>query len=167
MLLEQVVHKKTKPSQPSSQGQTGSEVLFQVPIKVGEPLPAKGTCRHYHHSHRWLRFPCCGMRFPCDLCHEEHTDGHNMKWALRMVCGYCSLEQKLDERCSNCEKKLATTGANPSGRNTRYWEGGEGCRNKARLDRRDKHKYTNSKRKTRSNKASRVGPKPWKVKGDS
>ena len=35
--------------------------------------------------HRWLRFPCCGMRFACDLCHEEGTDGHEMKWATRMV----------------------------------------------------------------------------------
>ena len=36
-------------------------------------------------SCRWLRFPCCGQRFPCDLCHEEATDGHEMKWAHRMV----------------------------------------------------------------------------------
>lgn len=29
-------------------------------LKVGEPLPAFGTCKHYRHSYRWLRFPCCG-----------------------------------------------------------------------------------------------------------
>ena len=44
-------------------------------------------------SCRWLRFPCCGMRFPCDLCHEEGTDGHEMVWATRMLCGFCSTEQ--------------------------------------------------------------------------
>ena len=64
---------------------------------------------------RWLRFPCCGMRFPCDLCHEELTDGHEMKWAKRMVCGYCSLEQPVDSRCTNCDRKLAATARNPEG----------------------------------------------------
>ena len=42
---------------------------------------------------RWLRFPCCGRRFPCDVCHEEETDGHDMKWAMRHACGFCSTEQ--------------------------------------------------------------------------
>lgn len=36
-------------------------------IQEGQPLPNTGTCQHYRHSHRWLRFPCCGQRFPCDL----------------------------------------------------------------------------------------------------
>lgn len=36
-------------------------------IQEGQPLPNTGTCLHYRHSHRWLRFPCCGQRFPCDL----------------------------------------------------------------------------------------------------
>ena len=36
-------------------------------IQEGQPLPNAGTCQHYRHSHRWLRFPCCGQRFPCDL----------------------------------------------------------------------------------------------------
>ncbi|GLI68239.1 hypothetical protein VaNZ11_012591 [Volvox africanus] len=29
-------------------------------LRPGEPLPALGTCKHYRHSYRWLRFPCCG-----------------------------------------------------------------------------------------------------------
>ena len=36
-------------------------------LQPGEPLPHAGACRHYRHSHRWLRFPCCGYRFPCAL----------------------------------------------------------------------------------------------------
>ncbi len=29
-------------------------------LRQGEPLPGLGTCKHYRHSYRWLRFPCCG-----------------------------------------------------------------------------------------------------------
>lgn len=82
-------------------------------------------------------------------------------WATRMVCGFCSREQPLDKACKYCGKKLATSAAQPSGRNTRFWEGGKGCRDVKMLDRRDTHKHRNSKAKTKSAKASRVGPKPW------
>ena len=124
-----------------------------APLLDGQPLPQTGTCVHYRHSHRWLRFPCCGRRFPCDLCHEQHTDGHEMKWAKSMVCGFCSLEQRVDSKCSGCGKKLATSTSNPNGRRTRFWEGGEGQRDKKRLSRKDAHKYRNSKAKTVSKKA--------------
>lgn len=120
----------------------------------GQPLPDYGTCMHYHHSHRWLRFPCCGRRYPCDLCHEEMTDGHEMKWANRMVCGYCSLEQRVDSRCSGCSKKLTTSSTRPEGKNTCFWEGGTGQRNKKRLSKKDPHKFRNSKSKTVSKKAA-------------
>lgn len=124
-----------------------------TPLLKGQPLPNTGTCVHYRHSHRWLRFPCCGRRFPCDLCHEQHTDGHEMKWAKSMACGFCSLEQRVDSKCTGCGKKLATSASNPNGRRTRFWEGGEGQRDKTRLSRRDVHKYRNSKAKTVSKKA--------------
>ena len=70
----------------------------QSQLIPGTALPAKGTCKHYPHSYRWLRFPCCGKRFPCDLCHEEESDGHHMKWAYRHVCGFCSTEQVIQLR---------------------------------------------------------------------
>lgn len=124
-------------------------------LRVGEPLPHTGACRHYRHSHRWLRFPCCGYRYPCDLCHEELSDGHEMAWAKRMVCGFCSLEQSLAGKCTGCGKKVAATAARPEGRNTRHWEGGRGCRDKSALDSRDRHKYKNSKAKTVSRRAYR------------
>lgn len=41
------------------------------------------------------RFPCCGRLYPCDLCHDEKEDDHDMKYASRMVCGFCSKEQVL------------------------------------------------------------------------
>lgn len=85
---------------------------------------------------RWLRFPCCGERYPCDLCHEEGVaDGHPVAWAKRMVCGYCSVEQPCAPRCANCLRKLAATGHNPSGTHSRFWEGGKGERDPRRLDR--------------------------------
>ena len=37
-------------------------------VVVGRPLPNKGTCAHYKHSYRWLRFPCCGRAYPCAAC---------------------------------------------------------------------------------------------------
>eukprot|EP00884_Botryococcus_braunii_P019216 jgi/Botrbrau1/5979/Bobra.104_1s0010.1 len=118
-------------------------------LQLGQPLPAFGTCKHYRLSHRWLRFPCCGRRFPCDLCHEEGTDGHEMKWATRMVCGYCSLEQALGERCRGCNKWLARSASGPLGTATRHWQGGQGCRDKSLMDRRDAAKYRGSKFKTK------------------
>eukprot|EP01026_Neomeris_dumetosa_P058539 TRINITY_DN5453_c0_g1_i5.p1 TRINITY_DN5453_c0_g1~~TRINITY_DN5453_c0_g1_i5.p1 ORF type:complete len:807 (-),score=134.73 TRINITY_DN5453_c0_g1_i5:335-2419(-) len=130
---------------------------FNGALKVGQPLPATGTCKHYQHSHKWYRFPCCGQRFPCDLCHEEHTDGHDIKWANRLVCGFCSMEQSLTKTCVNCNKRLATGASHPSGRNTRFWEGGKGCRDPRRMHGKDPHKYKNSKFKTKSKKQTRVG----------
>lgn len=85
--------------------------------------------------------------------HEELTDGHTMAWAKRMICGYCSLEQSINAKCSGCGKRLAATGAKPEDRKTRFWEGGKGCRDRRLLDPRDKHKYKNSNAKTISKRA--------------
>eukprot|EP00890_Picochlorum_soloecismus_P006616 jgi/Picsp_1/77/NSC_00077-R1_chy zinc finger family protein len=141
----------------TSRGLHAPDAKLPVP---GEPLPEHGACRHYLHSYRWLRFPCCGRRFPCDLCHEESVeDGHEAKWALRMVCGFCSAEQSLAQRCSACGKRLTTTASRPEGRNTRYWEGGKGQRDKKMLSKKDSHKFRNTKAKTQSRKSFRVGQK--------
>lgn len=142
--------------QQRRQQQPGGGGGRQAPLEPGQPLPDNGTCRHYRHSYRWLRFPCCGKRFACDMCHEEGTD-HEMQWATRMVCGFCSVEQPLDSRCRRCGKKLAASASAPSGRTTRFWEGGKGQRDPSKLDRRDIHRYRNSKFKTRSKKSRRVG----------
>lgn len=62
-------------------------------IQDGKPLPDNGICKHYKKSYRWLRFPCCGKCYPCDLCHNEKEGDHDMKFAVRMLCGHCAKEQ--------------------------------------------------------------------------
>ncbi|KAL3321024.1 hypothetical protein Ciccas_000302 [Cichlidogyrus casuarinus] len=109
-------------------------------IVLGESLPNKGTCEHYKHSYRWLRFPCCNKAYPCDICHDEALQGspnpHDMIYATRMICGYCSREQAFtaNRPCVACGKNLIkqTTG---------YWEGGLGCRNKTLMSKKDSHKH--------------------------
>ena len=126
-------------------------------LSPGNPLPATGTCAHYRHSHRWLRFPCCGRLYPCDLCHEIGAD-HDLQWAKRHVCGWCSVEQSIADTCKACGKKLTGSSASgTAGTRTRHWEGGAGCRDRARLDRRDAAKHRGSAAKTASRKAERVG----------
>jgi len=121
-------------------------------IKLGIPLPENGTCRHYKRSKRWLRFPCCGRAFPCDLCHEEsNPNGHSMKWATRQLCGSCSKEQSVNNLiCSSCSMPFTL-------KSNAFWEGGKGCRDHVRLNRNDSHKFRNLS-KTQSQKVKRVGP---------
>mmetsp|Transcript_60664 Transcript_60664/g.190683 ORF Transcript_60664/g.190683 Transcript_60664/m.190683 type:complete len:335 (-) Transcript_60664:130-1134(-) len=106
----------------------------ELGIKVGQPLPDNGTCKHYQKSYRWLRFPCCGRAFPCDVCHDEQMD-HNYEWANRMLCGRCSHEQPFSkDKCAHC-------GAAQTRARSAYWEGGAGCRNQATMSNKDSHKY--------------------------
>eukprot|EP00983_Pelagomonas_calceolata_P130485 1161688-Pelagomonas_calceolata.AAC.1 len=54
--------------------------LPQISSMPKQALPVKELC---HRSY-------AGMRYPCDLCHEElSADGHGARWAQRMVCGEC------------------------------------------------------------------------------
>jgi len=103
-------------------------------IKVGTPLPDKGGCKHYSKAYRWLRFPCCGRAFPCDVCHDEQTD-HMHEWATKMLCGLCSQEQPFTkDSCTHC-------GASQNKSKGGYWEGGEGCRDRTKMAKDDPHKY--------------------------
>ncbi|XP_023278385.1 uncharacterized protein LOC111667049 isoform X1 [Seriola lalandi dorsalis] len=117
-------------------------------VQKGKPLPEKGTCKHYKQSHRWLRFPCCGRAYPCDVCHDEDQD-HPMELATRMICGYCAKEQPYGngKSCISCGSMM-TRGARSS-----HWEGGLGCRNKVKMSRNDRQKYVNTN-KTVSRKAA-------------
>ncbi|XP_029431808.1 uncharacterized protein LOC115075507 isoform X2 [Rhinatrema bivittatum] len=107
-------------------------------IQPGKPLPEHGTCRHYRKSCRWLRFPCCGKAYPCDVCHNERQN-HEMELASRMICGYCAKEQPYSngKPCIACGNMLS------KGAHSSHWEGGQGCRNKTKMSRKDKQKYAN------------------------
>lgn len=141
--------------QPHSRDKPGQGTLLNYrrsirdpAVQLGKPLPEKGACKHYKQSHRWLRFPCCGRAFPCDVCHDEEQD-HLMELATRMICGHCAKEQPYTngKPCINCGGMM-TRGACTS-----YWEGGLGCRSKVRMNRNDRHKYANTS-KTVSRKAA-------------
>ncbi|KAJ3128086.1 hypothetical protein HK098_005140 [Nowakowskiella sp. JEL0407] len=113
----------------------------ELMLVVGESLPHKGTCKHYKKSYRWLRFPCCGKLYPCDKCHDEKSeDSHEMVFANRMVCGYCSKEQQYspEKPCNHCGKALTASAASSG---NPFWEGGKGVRDKVKLSSRDKRKF--------------------------
>eukprot|EP00923_Selenidium_pygospionis_P047284 GHVN01081595.1.p1 GENE.GHVN01081595.1~~GHVN01081595.1.p1 ORF type:complete len:728 (+),score=110.99 GHVN01081595.1:300-2186(+) len=103
-------------------------------IKLGTPLPKNGACKHYKKSYRWMRFPCCGKAFPCDVCHDENTD-HDNVWATRMICGHCSKEQAFSPHpCASCGAAMV------AGKST-HWEGGKGCRDPSKMARNDSRKH--------------------------
>ncbi|KAM7204935.1 hypothetical protein V8F20_003397 [Naviculisporaceae sp. PSN 640] len=107
-------------------------------LHAGEPLPNKGACEHYRRSYRWFRFSCCGKVFPCDRCHNASAESgsHVDEWASRMICGWCSREQKYHpEMCQFCGRSVI----GKSGKG--YWEGGKGTRNKVLMRRGDPRKY--------------------------
>lgn len=138
---------------PPRTNKTGSsDVHFKTirdpAVQKGKPLPEKGTCKHFKQSHRWLRFPCCGRTYPCDVCHDENQD-HPMELATRMLCGYCAKEQPYGngKPCISCGSMMTR------GTRTSHWEGGLGCRNKAKMSKTDRQKYANCN-KTVSRKAA-------------
>ncbi|KAG5358098.1 hypothetical protein CJU89_4596 [Yarrowia sp. B02] len=102
-------------------------------IKIGEPLPNEGTCRHYKKSHRWLRFSCCGKVFPCDKCHDD-VSMHVAEHANRMLCGACSREQTITKECESCGYSYVP-------RHSAHWEGGKGMRDQTRMSKKDSRKY--------------------------
>ncbi|KAM9753430.1 uncharacterized protein ACNS7B_006717 [Menidia menidia] len=138
---------------PRTSSKTGScgpnyKTIRDPAVQKGKPLPEKGTCKHYKQSHRWLRFPCCGRAYPCDVCHDESQD-HPMELATRMICGYCAKEQPYGngKPCISCGSMMTR------GTRTSHWEGGLGCRSKVKMNRNDRQKYSNTN-KTVSRKAA-------------
>lgn len=127
--------------------------MLQGPaLTPGQPLPERGTCKHYGKSCRWLRFPCCGRLYPCDTCHDAEAD-HPHEWAKRMVCGLCSREQPFSkDPCSHCGADVTGKGGG------RFWEGGKGTRDRTKMAKGDSRKHAGAG-KTHSKKHERVGPK--------
>lgn len=106
----------------------------QLGVVAGSPLPLNGTCQHYRRSTRWFRFSCCNRVFPCDKCHDEHSD-HVNEHANRMICGMCSREQNYKpDMCAYCRHSFFR-------KSTGFWEGGMGTRDKTKMSRKDPRKY--------------------------
>ncbi|KAK3295151.1 uncharacterized protein B0H64DRAFT_321614 [Chaetomium fimeti] len=104
-------------------------------LRAGEPLPARGACSHYRRSYRWFRFSCCAKVYPCDKCHDAEEE-HGNEWAARMVCGWCSREQRFQmESCAFCGRSVIGKRGNG------FWEGGKGTRDQRLMRRGDKRKY--------------------------
>ncbi|KZL80171.1 chy zinc finger domain-containing protein [Colletotrichum incanum] len=104
-------------------------------LHAGTPLPDRGACAHYKKSYRWFRFSCCAKVHPCDRCHDE-AENHVNEWANRMVCGWCSREQRYSpEACGFCGRSVI--GRKGKG----FWEGGKGTRDRKLMSRKDPRKF--------------------------
>ena len=105
-------------------------------ISAGTPLPNNGTCSHYHHSYRWFRFSCCNRVHACDRCHDA-AEEHVNERAERMVCGWCSREQRFrSEDCGVCGRSVMRQKKRGG-----FWEGGQGTRDRRLMSRNEKRKY--------------------------
>lgn len=114
---------------------TGRKKREKLGLHAGEELPERGTCKHYRKSRRWFRFSCCGRVHPCDKCHDE-AEGHINEWASRMICGFCSREQRYAvEACGFCGRSVIGK------RGRGFWEGGKGTRDRRLMSRKDGKKY--------------------------
>ncbi|RVD86446.1 uncharacterized protein DFL_004721 [Arthrobotrys flagrans] len=105
-------------------------------LVAGTELPLKGRCAHYRKSTRWFRFSCCNKVFPCDRCHDSSVEPrHPSEHANRMICGACSREQNYrPDDCAFCGHSFVS-------KNSGFWEGGKGTRDKTRMSRKDPRKY--------------------------
>ena len=65
-----------------------------------------------------------------------------MKFANRMICGFCSTEQPYSkESCTFCKGSVIKT-------RSAFWEGGKGCRDQKKMCKNDPRKYKNTDAKT-------------------
>ncbi|KAG5919180.1 hypothetical protein E4U53_004020 [Claviceps sorghi] len=120
------------PPPPAGAGRRRTEKLG---LHAGEALPDRGTCDHYRKSYRWFRFSCCNRVHACDKCHDDKED-HVNEWANRMVCGWCSREQRfMVDACGFCGRSVI----GKKGRG--FWEGGRGTRDQRTMSRKDPRKY--------------------------
>jgi hypothetical protein len=68
--------------------------------QVGQPLPGLGTCKHYRHSYRWLRFPCCGKHRPVTCTCKGLAAGRLLPAESPEIPGSVGKKRKEDLRPS-------------------------------------------------------------------
>ncbi|XP_077988959.1 uncharacterized protein LOC144443367 [Glandiceps talaboti] len=164
IIVEAVRFIKLEPSEAEVSGKVhvvemkkSKKVQKDPAIQEGKALPDNGTCKHYKKSYRWLRFPCCGKTYPCDVCHDDVED-HEMTLANRMICGFCCREQQYaaEKPCVTCNSSMTRI-------RSAHWEGGMGCRNKTVMSRNDKQKYASSNKTVSRKQQTKTQPTKKKV----
>ncbi|KAK9237969.1 hypothetical protein V1525DRAFT_376034 [Lipomyces kononenkoae] len=134
IFIPQVKFSRVSDEQAPAAATVKKRAETRLGIIAGTALPFNGTCKHYKRSTRWFRFSCCNRVFPCDRCHNEQS-GHADEHASRMICGMCSREQNYQpEVCAYCRHSFFR-------KNTGFWEGGRGTRDKVKMSRKDPRKY--------------------------
>lgn len=113
-------------------------------IAIGDPLPLHGACKHFKRSFRWFRFPCCNKAFACEICHNEAiallepNSPHVVEErAKRHICGWCSREMPVERTLCICGNEPGSKKAKTS-----HWEGGKGLRDRTKMSKKDRKKYS-------------------------
>eukprot|EP00128_Syssomonas_multiformis_P004720 Colp12_sorted_trinity150504_noHs@4307 len=66
-------------------------------------------CRHYRRSCK-VKAPCCGMVFPCRICHDEQSDHTMDRYQTKeMICMKCNVAQPAAQFCANeaCKEQMS------------------------------------------------------------
>lgn len=88
---------------------------FSVALR-GVAMDAHTRCAHYHGPRDIIaiKFPCCGVYYPCHACHDARADHPAERWPAdrfeehAILCGACrqtlSIRQYLacEHRCPHC-----------------------------------------------------------------
>lgn len=111
---------------------------FDIMTTSSDLSNLKSGCEHMRSSHKWYRFACCYLIFPCIKCHQNgiSANENHIPSILSCVCCYCHTQQTPDAiKCIECNKILVTESKG------NHWEGGKGQRNKAFLSSKDNAKF--------------------------
>ena len=85
----------------------------------------KKYCIHMENNFK-INASCCNKIFCCSECHNLSSDHKLDIKFTNIICGFCDIEQKLNDNCVACDKQLRTT----------YY-----CRKCFIFDNNDKYKY--------------------------
>lgn len=98
----QVEEVKAESTQLESEKMTPEEITRMVLEHPSYNDPERKIlgCKHYARD-CLVRAKCCGLVFPCRLCHDEHVKGHKIdRYATEeIVCGRCGTLQPVSNAC--------------------------------------------------------------------
>ena len=87
-------------------------------VLCGLDVDAETRCRHWDDDVDVIavKFPCCGVYYPCFECHEAVTDHEARRWPRErfdepaVLCGVCGTELSV-EAYLDCEDTCPSCGA--------------------------------------------------------